>query len=85
MLVADLDTDQVLLDKQADAPRAHGQHDKIMTALLALENGRPDDVVTVPAAALTVGGSSMYLSAGENSESRRPALRTAAASANDGP
>lgn len=66
VLVADLDTNTVLLDKQADAPRPMASTTKIMTALLALENGQPDDVITVPAAALTVGGSSMYLSAGEN-------------------
>lgn len=64
-LVADLDTNQVLLAKEADEPRPMASTTKIMTALLALEQGQPDEAVTVPAAALTVGGSSMYLSAGE--------------------
>ena len=65
VLVADVDTNQVLLDKQAEVPRPMASTTKIMTALLALEHSRPEDIVTVPATALTVGGSSMYLSAGE--------------------
>ncbi|MBQ7279019.1 MAG: D-alanyl-D-alanine carboxypeptidase [Clostridia bacterium] len=38
---------------------------KIMTALLALEQGQLQDVITVPAEAAGVEGSSLYLSAGE--------------------
>ena len=64
-LVADVDTNQVLMAKQADVPRPMASTTKIMTALLALERGDLDRVATVPAAALTVGGSSMYLQAGE--------------------
>jgi hypothetical protein len=38
---------------------------KIMTGLLACESGRLDEIFTVPAEALRVEGSSMYLVAGE--------------------
>ena len=38
---------------------------KLMTALVALENARPSDVVQVTAEAASVGGSTMYLRAGE--------------------
>jgi D-alanyl-D-alanine carboxypeptidase (penicillin-binding protein 5/6) len=38
---------------------------KIMTALLALENAEPSDVVTVTMSAAAVGGSGVYLRAGE--------------------
>lgn len=38
---------------------------KIMTALIAIENGRLDDIVTVPKEAYGVEGSSMYLMLGE--------------------
>ena len=39
---------------------------KIMTAIVALEYGNLDDVVTISAAAANVEGSSMWLEAGEN-------------------
>jgi len=39
---------------------------KIMTAIVALEHGNLDDIVTVSAAAANVEGSSMWLEAGEN-------------------
>ncbi|MBK9229858.1 MAG: D-alanyl-D-alanine carboxypeptidase [Anaerolineae bacterium] len=41
-LVADVDTNQVLMAKQADVPRPMASTTKIMTALLALERGDLD-------------------------------------------
>lgn len=64
-LVADLDTNRVLMTKQADVSRPMASTTKIMTALLTLERGELQRVVTAPAAAQAVGGSSMYLQAGE--------------------
>ena len=57
VLVADLDTNRVLMTKQADASRPMASTTKIMTALLTLERGELERVVTAPAAAQAVGRS----------------------------
>ncbi len=64
-LVADLDANRTLFEKAAAVPRPMASITKIMTALLALENGPLDAQITAPAEALAVGGSSMFLGAGE--------------------
>lgn len=64
-ILVDVDTGQVLLEHHAQDRLPMASTTKIMTALLALERGNLDQVVTVPAEALTVGESSMYLQAGE--------------------
>ena len=46
-ILADLDTGQVLFQKDARSPRPIASLTKIMTALLVLERSDPDDVVTV--------------------------------------
>lgn len=64
-ILADVDTGQTLLEYNAHARLPMASTTKMMTALLALERGNLDEVVTVPAEALTVGESSMFLQAGE--------------------
>lgn len=64
-ILADVDTGQVLLASNEQVRLPMASTTKIMTALLALEHGNLDEVVTVPAEALTVGESSMFLQAGE--------------------
>ena len=54
----------VLWKKKADEVRAPASTTKMMTVLTAMESLKPEQVVTVPAAAL-VGGASMGLSAGD--------------------
>ncbi len=49
----------------ADERRGMASTTKIMTALVAIENGNLDQKVTVPDAALGVEGSSLYLKKGE--------------------
>lgn len=65
VILADVDSGQVLLEHNARQRLPMASTTKIMTALLALEHGNLDDVVTVPAEALAVGESSMFLQAGE--------------------
>lgn len=65
VVLADVDSGQVLLEYNAQQPLPMASTTKIMTALLALEHGNLDQVVTVPAEALAVGESSMFLQAGE--------------------
>lgn len=56
---------KVLYEKNAYARHSMASTTKIMTALVALENGNMDDVVTVSANAAGTEGSSIYLKAGE--------------------
>ncbi len=56
---------RVLFEKNAYSVRPMASTTKIMTALLALEKGNLDDIVTVSARAARVGGSSLHLKRGE--------------------
>ncbi|OAT85885.1 D-alanyl-D-alanine carboxypeptidase family protein [Desulfotomaculum copahuensis] len=64
-VLMDAATGQVLWAKNARQPRPPASTTKIMTALLALEGGKLDRVVTVGPHAASVGESSMHLFAGE--------------------
>jgi len=64
-IVIDADTHTVYYEKNADERRLIASTTKIMTALVALDTLAPDRIVTVPAEAVRVGGSSMYLREGE--------------------
>ncbi|MBR0507162.1 MAG: D-alanyl-D-alanine carboxypeptidase [Clostridia bacterium] len=56
---------RVLFAQNENARLPMASTTKIMTALLAIESGRLDETVAVPAAAVGVEGSSMYLKEGE--------------------
>lgn len=61
-------TDTILFEQDADARLYPASTTKLMTAILALEYGNPDDVITVPREAvdgLYELGSASYLLAGE--------------------
>ena len=58
-------TGRVLLEKNAYIQTPMASTTKIMTAVLALEKGHLDDVVTVSARAARVGGSCIHLQKGE--------------------
>ena len=67
-ILIDLDTGEVLFETNADTPIYPASLTKIMTVLLAIENGDPDDLVTASAEAVTgldPDGTSVWLSAGE--------------------
>ena len=59
MIIAD--TNQVIFEKNAYEKMPMASTTKIMTAILALENSSPNDVVTVSRNAAGVEGSSIYL------------------------
>lgn len=64
-VVMEVETGRVLYAQNADEALAMASTTKIMTALVALENGNIEDEVTVGASAAGVEGSSLYLKAGE--------------------
>ena len=63
-LLADAQTGEILLSRNADQPLPPASTTKIMTALLVLERARPDEIVTVPSSAL-IGDATMGLRVGE--------------------
>ncbi len=63
--VIDAQTGTVLYEKNGYKTHSMASTTKIMTALLALENAKPDEVVTVSKNAAGTEGSSMYLANGE--------------------
>ena len=76
--------DQVVVAARApDARRAPASITKLMTVLVALELARLDDVVTIPAAATSVGESSVALRPGEQLTVRDLAVAALVPSAND--
>jgi D-alanyl-D-alanine carboxypeptidase (penicillin-binding protein 5/6) len=64
-LVVNAGTGEVLAASDADERLAVASITKLMTAIVALEHADPDDVVTVPRVAATVGESSIHLAPGE--------------------
>jgi len=62
--LVDRGSEAMLWSKKADLALPMASTTKLMTALIALESLSPDDVVTVPVAAI-IGNASMGLSAGE--------------------
>lgn len=64
-ILVDLDTGQVLYEKNADTQFYPASTTKIMTALVALERGKLDDVITCGESVRNVDGSSIYLEVGE--------------------
>lgn len=59
------ETKNFLYEKNADERLPMASTTKIMTALLALENSKPDEIVKIDELAVGVEGSSAYLKAGE--------------------
>lgn len=64
-VLMDAVTGDVLFDKQAHKRRAPASTTKMMTAILGLELGRPDEVVIVSPKAAAVGESTIHLDPGE--------------------
>ncbi len=65
VVLMDVTTGDVLFAKQADTRRPPASTTKIMTAILGLELGRPDEVVTVSQKAAAVGEATLHLDPGE--------------------
>lgn len=64
-VLMDSATGDVLYDKQAHKRRPPASTTKIMTAILGLELGRPDELVTVSEKAAAVGEATIHLDPGE--------------------
>ena len=65
-ILMELESGRVLYEDQADQPRPIASTTKLMTALVALEQGPGlEEEVTIPPEAAGVEGSSLYLKAGE--------------------
>jgi len=64
-IVMDANSGRVLYEKNAYTRRPMASTTKIMTAIVAIEKGKLDDVVTVSKTAASVGGSTIRLKAGE--------------------
>ena len=83
VLVADGRTGDVLYARNADRQMAMASITKLMTVLMTLENARPRDVVTVAPRAVGQGGSSIFLSPGEQLSVRDLLAASLIQSAND--
>lgn len=64
-IVIDFDAGRILYEKNAYQKRPMASTTKIMTAIVAIENGNMDDIVTVSKNAASIWGSSMKLTTGE--------------------
>jgi len=64
-ILMDMDSGRILYEKDIHNPRLVASITKIMTAVLAIENGNLDDVVTVGEEVLTMYGSNIYIQLGE--------------------
>src|SRR6266542_1412679 len=64
-ILEDLDTGQILFERNPDSPRPIASLTKIMTALLVLRGGEPTGAATVSAAAAAQNGSTLGLRPGE--------------------
>ena len=75
--------DAVLAQRSSRRPRAIASITKLMTALVALEEARPSDVVRVSADAASIGGSTIFLRGGEELTVAGLVRATLVPSAND--
>lgn len=64
-ILMDMDSGRILYQKDIHNERLVASITKIMTAVLAIENGNLDDVVTVGEEVLTMYGSNIYIQLGE--------------------
>lgn len=64
-IIMDQKTGRVFYEKNAHTPRKIASITKIMTAIIAIESGKMDELVTVTSRAVNTEGSSIYLKPGE--------------------
>jgi D-alanyl-D-alanine carboxypeptidase (penicillin-binding protein 5/6) len=64
-IVMDFESGRVLFEKNGYIKRPMASTTKIMTAIIALENGNLDDIVKVSKNAASIWGSTIHLNAGE--------------------
>jgi len=83
VIVADGRTGDVLYEENADRRMAMASITKLMTAIVTLEHARPQETVTVSPRAIGKGGSSIFLTAGEQLTVRDLLAAALIQSAND--
>lgn len=64
-VLMECDTGKILYEKNGEERLPMASTTKIMTTLVALEQGDPERIVTIPPEAVGIEGSSLYLKAGE--------------------
>lgn len=69
-ILMDMDSGRILYEKNKDNARLVASITKIMTAVIAIENGNLDDEVTVGEEVLTMYGSNIYIELGEKMKLR---------------
>ncbi len=82
-LLYDANTDTVLFSQDSTKRLPMASTTKIMTAIVALEWGDPDEIVTIPKEAVGIEGSSCYLKEGEQFSLRSLLYALLLQSAND--
>lgn len=82
-IVMDYETGQILYDKNGHAKVYPASTTKVLTAILALEKGNLDDIVTASKNAANVEGSKIYLNEGEQLTLRQLMYAMMVESAND--
>jgi len=82
-ILIDADSGRVMFEKNAELRLPMASTTKIMTALVALERGDPDETVKIMPEAVGVEGSSIYLTLGEELTLRELLYALLLASAND--
>lgn len=65
-ILMDADSGRILYSKDGDTPMAMASTTKIMTCIIALEYGKPDDIVTVSANAASQPKVKLYMSEGDS-------------------
>ena len=64
-ILMDMDSKRVLYEKDIDTKRLIASTTKIMTAILAIESNKLDDIVTIGEEVLAMYGSNIYIELGE--------------------
>lgn len=82
-LVMNVATGEVLYAYNAETPLPIASTTKIMTAILALERGKPDEIVTAGQKPYDTGGTTIYLEVGEQQTLHDLLLALMLESAND--
>lgn len=82
-VLMEADSRQIVFERDAHTPMPMASTTKIMTALVAIENGELDKTVSVSDLAIGVEGSSIYLKAGEKLTLRELLYAVLLESAND--
>lgn len=83
-ILIDATTGRVLYERNADKKELPASTTKMMTAILALENAKSDDIVNIDERAIDEEGSSIYVHTGDKMKMGELLQATMLASGNDG-